>query len=79
MIQRKAMLINITLCVGCNGCQDALKVQNKLREGANQALSAKHLHIFGHEAVGETAVRPRQLPEIWTDDLTLVSEPYRAP
>jgi formate dehydrogenase iron-sulfur subunit len=39
MISRKAMLIDITLCVGCNSCQDACKVQNKLREGKEAKLS----------------------------------------
>jgi formate dehydrogenase iron-sulfur subunit len=34
------MLIDITLCVGCNSCQDACKVQNHLREGKEETLSA---------------------------------------
>ena len=40
MIPRKAMLIDITMCVGCNSCQDACKVQNHLREGKEETLSA---------------------------------------
>ncbi len=40
MIPRKAILVDITLCAGCNACQDACKVQNKLREGKEDSLSA---------------------------------------
>jgi formate dehydrogenase iron-sulfur subunit len=40
MIPRKAMLIDITQCAGCNACQDACKAQNKLKEGAETALSS---------------------------------------
>ncbi len=40
MVPRKALLIDITLCIGCNGCQDACKTENKLPEGAEHALSA---------------------------------------
>lgn len=40
MIPRKALLIDITQCVGCNACQDACKVENKLPEGAESTLSA---------------------------------------
>ncbi len=36
----KAMLIDLTMCVGCNSCQDACKAQNGLPEGAEQKLSA---------------------------------------
>ncbi len=39
MITRKAMLIDITMCVGCNSCQDACKRQNHLPEGAESKLS----------------------------------------
>jgi formate dehydrogenase iron-sulfur subunit len=34
------MLIDVTLCVGCNSCQDACKKQNGLREGEEKNLSA---------------------------------------
>jgi formate dehydrogenase iron-sulfur subunit len=40
MIPRKAMLIDITLCAGCNACQEACKSQNKLPEGEERFLSA---------------------------------------
>jgi len=40
MTKRKAMLIDVTLCVGCNSCQDACKKQNGLREGEEKSLSA---------------------------------------
>jgi formate dehydrogenase iron-sulfur subunit len=40
MIPRKAMLIDITQCAGCNACQDACKAENKLKEGAETTLSA---------------------------------------
>ncbi len=40
MITRKAMLIDITMCVGCNSCQDACKAQNHLREGKEEILSS---------------------------------------
>jgi len=40
MIQRKAMLVDITLCAGCNACQEACKAQNKLPGGEEKALSA---------------------------------------
>jgi formate dehydrogenase iron-sulfur subunit len=39
MITRKAMLIDITLCIGCNNCQDACKSENKLPGGAESSLS----------------------------------------
>lgn len=40
MIKKKAMLIDITLCVGCNSCQDACKKANGLPEGEEKKLSA---------------------------------------
>ncbi len=40
MISRKAMLIDITLCVGCNACQDACKEANHLAAGQETRLSA---------------------------------------
>jgi len=39
MTKPKAMLIDITLCVGCNACQDACKTANKVPEGEEKALS----------------------------------------
>jgi formate dehydrogenase iron-sulfur subunit len=40
MIPRKALLIDVTQCVGCNSCQDACKAQNHLPEGKEVKLSA---------------------------------------
>ena len=39
MIKPKAMLIDITMCVGCGSCQAACKVENKLPEGVETSLS----------------------------------------
>ncbi|HQL47450.1 MAG: Formate dehydrogenase, nitrate-inducible, iron-sulfur subunit [Acidobacteria bacterium ADurb.Bin340] len=39
MAQKKALLIDISLCVGCNACQDACKVENNLAPGEEKALS----------------------------------------
>jgi formate dehydrogenase iron-sulfur subunit len=39
MIKKKAMLIDITLCVGCNSCQEACKKTNGLPEGEEKKLS----------------------------------------
>jgi len=39
VIQKKAMLIDITMCVGCNECQKACKVQNKLSDVEEKKLS----------------------------------------
>lgn len=39
MITKKAMLIDITLCIGCNACQDACKKANNLAEGEEKKLS----------------------------------------
>lgn len=36
---QKALLVDITLCVGCNICQDACKRQNNLPGGAENRLS----------------------------------------
>jgi len=36
---RKAMLIDITMCVGCNACQTACKLENQLGEEAEETLS----------------------------------------
>jgi formate dehydrogenase iron-sulfur subunit len=40
MIKKRAMLIDITLCVGCNSCQEACKKANGLPEGEEKKLSA---------------------------------------
>jgi len=40
MITKKALLIDITLCVGCNTCQEACKKQNQLPGGEEKKLSA---------------------------------------
>jgi formate dehydrogenase iron-sulfur subunit len=40
MTKRKAMLVDITLCVGCNSCQEACKKANGLPEGEEKKLSA---------------------------------------
>jgi len=40
MMKKKAMLIDITLCIGCNSCQVACKQVNNLPEGDEQKLSA---------------------------------------
>jgi len=55
MISRKALLIDITMCVGCNGCQDACKAQNKLPAGEEHELSASAYTAL--EVHGETYVR----------------------
>lgn len=40
MSMKKAMLIDLTMCIGCNSCQDACKKQNNLPEGEEKGLSA---------------------------------------
>jgi formate dehydrogenase iron-sulfur subunit len=40
MTKSKAMLIDITLCVGCNSCQEACKTTNKLAAGEEKTLSS---------------------------------------
>jgi formate dehydrogenase iron-sulfur subunit len=55
MIPRKAMLIDTTLCVGCNLCQDACKEQNRLKAGAEDTLSATAYTAL--ERHGDVAVR----------------------
>ncbi len=40
MTNRKAMLIDLTLCVGCNSCQEACKKANGLPDGEEKKLSA---------------------------------------
>ncbi len=39
MGQKKALLIDISLCVGCNACQAACKAENHLPEGDEKTLS----------------------------------------
>jgi len=40
MLKKKALLIDLTLCIGCNACQDACKKENGLPEGEEKQLSA---------------------------------------
>ena len=40
MATKNAMLIDLTMCIGCNSCQDACKLVNKLPEGEEHDLSA---------------------------------------
>jgi formate dehydrogenase iron-sulfur subunit len=40
MIQKKALLIDLTMCIGCNSCQEACKKENGLAEGEEKQLSA---------------------------------------
>ena len=40
MTKNKAMLIDITMCIGCNSCQDACKTANSLPSGEEKSLSA---------------------------------------
>lgn len=40
MLRKKALLIDLTLCIGCNACQDACKKENGLPEGEEKKLSA---------------------------------------
>jgi formate dehydrogenase iron-sulfur subunit len=39
MATKKALLIDITQCIGCNACQDGCKAENKLPEGTEKRLS----------------------------------------
>ena len=39
MTKKKAMLIDVTLCVGCNVCQEACKTENQLTAGEEKQLS----------------------------------------
>lgn len=40
MITKKAMLIDLTMCIGCNSCQEACKKENGLPEGEERSLSS---------------------------------------
>jgi formate dehydrogenase iron-sulfur subunit len=40
MLKKKALLIDLTLCIGCNACQEACKKENHLPEGEEKKLSA---------------------------------------
>ncbi len=40
MMTQRALLIDTTLCIGCNACQDACKTQNHLPEGEEKKLTA---------------------------------------
>lgn len=52
MIKKKAMLIDITLCVGCNSCQEACKKTNGLPEGEEKKLSdTAYTALEEHEGV----------------------------
>jgi formate dehydrogenase iron-sulfur subunit len=48
MAQRKALLIDISLCIGCNSCQEGCKVENKLPAGEE-----KHLSLTAFTALSE--------------------------
>jgi formate dehydrogenase iron-sulfur subunit len=39
MAQKKALLLDISICIGCNACQDGCKAENKLPDGAEKLLS----------------------------------------
>jgi len=39
MMKKKALLIDLTMCIGCNACQDACKTENGLPPGEETKLS----------------------------------------
>ena len=47
MIDKKALLIDITLCIGCNTCQGACKEENKLPPGDEKYLSLTAFTALG--------------------------------
>jgi formate dehydrogenase iron-sulfur subunit len=52
MMDNKALLIDITLCIGCNSCQEACKEANHLPKGEETALSATaHTALEEHDGV----------------------------
>jgi formate dehydrogenase iron-sulfur subunit len=40
MTTKKAMLVDITMCIGCNSCQEACKTTNNLAAGEEKTLSS---------------------------------------
>src|ERR1041384_5043194 len=40
MMKKKALLIDTTMCIGCNACQDGCKKEYGLAEGEEKKLSA---------------------------------------
>ncbi|WP_306589879.1 4Fe-4S dicluster domain-containing protein [Geothrix sp. 21YS21S-4] len=52
MTQKKAMLIDISLCIGCNACQDGCKTENKLKPGEEKRLSpSAYTALSEHDGV----------------------------
>lgn len=54
-VRRKAMLVDITMCVGCGACQAACKMENGLPEEAEEKLSPTAWTAL--DTRGETYVR----------------------
>jgi formate dehydrogenase iron-sulfur subunit len=55
VVQKKALLIDISLCVGCNACQDGCKAENGLPAGEEKQLSPTAYTALS--TYGETYVR----------------------
>jgi formate dehydrogenase iron-sulfur subunit len=52
MMKQRALLIDTTLCVGCNACQDACKLENHLPEGEEKKLtSTAYTALEEHDGV----------------------------